>query len=204
MNYKILLVDDEVDFLDVISEFLEFQGYETGTALNGDDALKILEKKKYDLIISDINMPGMKGYELLKKVSELYPQMKRVLITAYDVRDYIRFAKDFDIGNIMVKTTPFNFNEITIFISNILSGNIFGISRYVTGEPQQNRIKSNKDLEIVNQQVLNFSADQNICQNSARDWEKYLLMHFSMVPEMNLEVKNTCGTWMLKLKRIKP
>ena len=73
MNEKILLVDDEVDFLDVLSEFLRDEGYVASTARNAQEALELLQKETFRLLLSDINMPGMKGFELIKKVKQLYP-----------------------------------------------------------------------------------------------------------------------------------
>lgn len=156
MKVRILLVDDEVDFLDIMSEFIEDEGYEIETAANGDDALKILENRSFDLLVSDINMPGIKGFELLNKVAHLYPDLKRILITAYDVRDYINLAKNYNIGNIMTKTAPFNFDEIKILLKNILTGNIFGLDHYVQGKIHQAYITSNNDIERINQEVIDF------------------------------------------------
>jgi len=58
MNEKILLVDDEVDFLDVLSEFLRDEGYAASTARNAQEALELLQKETFRLLLSDINMPG--------------------------------------------------------------------------------------------------------------------------------------------------
>ncbi len=156
MTAKILLVDDEADFLDIMTEFIEDEGYAVKTATNGKEALHILEQDNFDLIVSDINMPGMKGFELLDKAAELYPSLKRVLITAYDVRDYINMAKNYNIGNIITKTAPFNFDEIRIFLNNILTGEIFGLGLYVQGRIHQTYLKKSKDLERVNHEVIEF------------------------------------------------
>lgn len=112
MNEKILLVDDEPDFLEVLGEFLSDEGYSIETSGNAEEALKRLKHDTFQLLLSDINMPGMKGFELIREVRKLYPEMKSALITAYDVRDYINMAKHYDIGNIITKTTPFNFDEV--------------------------------------------------------------------------------------------
>ena len=162
MTARILVVDDEIDFLDIMSEFLEEEGYGVETAINGEEALKTLEKSSFDLLVSDINMPGMKGFELLKKASQLYPELKRILITAYDVRDYINLAKNYNIGNIITKTTPFNFDEIKVFINNIITGNIFGLDKYVQGKIHQSIIKTNDDITSVNNEVIDFmKSDRN-------------------------------------------
>ena len=156
MAARILVVDDEIDFLDIMSEFLEEEGYEVETAINGEEALKTLEKSSFNLLVSDINMPGMKGFELLNKASQLYPDLKRILITAYDIRDYINMAKNYNIGNIITKTTPFNFEEIQVFIDNVLTGNIFGLDKYVQGKIHTSFIRTNDDITKTNNEVIDF------------------------------------------------
>ena len=154
MKHSMLLVDDEIDFLDLMKEFLDDIGYEVEVATNGYDALKLLEKKCYDLLLSDINMPGMKGFELLDKASMKYPDLKRVLITAYDVRDYIHLAKNYNIGNIISKTTPFNFHEIQTLLNNILTGEIFGLDRYISGRIYHTKVRSDMEIEKINNNII--------------------------------------------------
>jgi CheY-like chemotaxis protein len=156
MNEKILLVDDEVDFLDVLSEFLRDEGYVASTARNAQEALELLQKETFRLLLSDINMPGMKGFELIKKVKQLYPTLKSALITAYDVRDYIHMAKNFDIGNIITKTTPFNFEEVRLLVRNIITEDIFGLEHYVKSPIQSMKIKSSNEIEQVIQKIINI------------------------------------------------
>lgn len=130
-NYRILLVDDEPEIREMIFDFLtDLEGYTVCSAKNGMEALELLEKRTFDLVLSDINMPGIKGFELLKRVREMYPTVKRVLITAYNVEEYLELAMKHDIGNIFVKTAPFNFNELSTLLRNLLLGDIFGIKRY--------------------------------------------------------------------------
>ncbi len=66
----ILLVDDEVDWLDTISLILETTGYRVLTAANGVEALAILQTQAVDLILSDVSMPQMNGYQLYKYVRQ--------------------------------------------------------------------------------------------------------------------------------------
>jgi CheY-like chemotaxis protein/anti-sigma regulatory factor (Ser/Thr protein kinase) len=131
-NLKILVVDDEPEIRSILSDFLGCdEGYTVFTAQNGRDALdNVLSSTQIDLVLSDINMPVMKGFELLSEVRKLYPSTRRVLITAYNVEDYIEMAYRHDIGNIFVKSTPFNFQELSAMIDTLLTGGIFGLSRY--------------------------------------------------------------------------
>jgi CheY-like chemotaxis protein len=128
---RILVVDDEPEMLGLLSDFLhETIGYTVFAAPNAMEALDLLAKEKIDLVLSDINMPGMKGFELLNEVRSKYPRIKRVLITAYNVENYLEMAFKYDIGNIFVKTTPFNFQELSTMLDSLLSNDIFGLDRH--------------------------------------------------------------------------
>ncbi|HUI90699.1 MAG TPA: response regulator [Chitinivibrionales bacterium] len=130
-NACILVVDDEKEMREMIADYLDGEGYAVLTAENGREALdKCLRQHHVDLVLSDINMPVMRGFELLKEVREKYPSVKRVLITAYNVEDYLELALKHDVGNIFVKSTPFNFSELSQILENLLTGDIFGLSKY--------------------------------------------------------------------------
>jgi CheY-like chemotaxis protein len=128
---SILVVDDEQEMREMIADYLEGEGYMVLSAQNGMDALENhFAKKPIDLVLSDINMPVMKGFELLRQVREKYPQTKRVLITAYNVEDYLDLALKYDVGNIFVKSTPFDFLELSTILSNLMTNDIFGAAKY--------------------------------------------------------------------------
>lgn len=129
---QVLVVDDEPEIRELIVDFLtDIEGYTVFSAESGPHALKeVLPKNHVDLILSDINMPAMKGFELLKQVREQYPLIKRILITAYNVEDYLDLAMKYDIGNIFVKTTPFNFRELSRVLDNLRGEDIFGVGKY--------------------------------------------------------------------------
>jgi CheY-like chemotaxis protein len=127
----ILVVDDEKEMREMIVDYLDGEGYKTLSAENGREALdKCFPYHKIDLVLSDINMPVMKGFDLLKEVREKYPSVKRVLITAYNVEDYLELALKHDVGNIFVKSTPFNFRELSQILENLITGDVFGVSKY--------------------------------------------------------------------------
>jgi two-component system sensor histidine kinase/response regulator len=65
---KILIVDDEPELLEIASAYLEMEGYTPLTALNGAEALELIKSTRPDLIISDITMPGMSGFDLFEKI----------------------------------------------------------------------------------------------------------------------------------------
>ena len=83
MKKAILFVDDERQILKAINRLLMDTEYSAFLAENGEEALQILDREKIDMIISDIRMPNMDGYQLLKKVKEKYPLVLRLILSGY-------------------------------------------------------------------------------------------------------------------------
>jgi CheY-like chemotaxis protein len=80
---KILVVDDEPMVCETIGMLLSFDGHEVVPAASGKEALALLEKNRFDLVITDYTMPGMKGDELALAVKARMPGQPVVMITAH-------------------------------------------------------------------------------------------------------------------------
>jgi two-component system response regulator AtoC len=80
---KILVVDDEMLMRNFIVEALKRKGFEAAAAENGNKAINLLEHESFDMVITDMKMPGISGMELLNKVKELSPQTVVLIITAF-------------------------------------------------------------------------------------------------------------------------
>ncbi len=80
---RILVVDDEPYVCDAVRMMLAFDGHQVETAGSGKDALALYAREKFDLVITDYAMPGMKGDELAIAIKSLSPDQPVVLITAY-------------------------------------------------------------------------------------------------------------------------
>ncbi len=80
---KVLVVDDDQVIRDLIISFLSFSGYEVSGAENGKEGLDMVMEQPPDLIISDIHMPQMNGFQLLKEVKEINPDLPVIFITGY-------------------------------------------------------------------------------------------------------------------------
>ena len=161
-NYKVLFVDDDPLVRDMIGRYLSMdERYEILVADSGNRALEILETSKVDLVLSDINMPGIKGFDLLKIVKQKYPNVKRVLITAYNVEDYLDLALNYDIGNIFVKSVPFNFSELDIILNNLLEDNIFGLERHFGNDTEVHRflVRRPDNLAECAQEIVSLVDD---------------------------------------------
>ena len=83
MSEKVLLVDDEIDFLEVMSQRMKARGLEITTAESAEQAISIIEKKSFDAVVMDFQMPGMNGMEALKIIKKNKPEMQIMLLTAY-------------------------------------------------------------------------------------------------------------------------
>jgi nucleotide-binding universal stress UspA family protein len=86
-KYKILVVDDELSLRDSLKEWLEEEGFTTGMAGSGQQALDMLTKEDYHLMLTDIKMPGMDGVELLHRAKKDNPDLGVVMMTAYATID---------------------------------------------------------------------------------------------------------------------
>ncbi|MFW6253673.1 MAG: response regulator [Chitinivibrionales bacterium] len=153
---RVLIVDDEEIIRDMLEIELE-DHYEVVTAENGEQAFTILNEKSVDLVISDINMPGIKGYELLRLIKDKYPATKTALITAYNTDDYIRMAKESDISNIIPKSIPFNFDEFNTIVDSLVTEKIFGLERYMQEDfelLEEYDITSSRQIVEVEDQIL--------------------------------------------------
>lgn len=117
MSEKILIVDDEPDIREVLKFRLEKAGYEVVTAMDGKDCLKKVEAEKPDLIILDIMMPGMNGFQvckLLKEKSDIPVIMLTVLAHEKDL------SKGLEKGASCFISKPFNIVDLLVEIQTIL------------------------------------------------------------------------------------
>jgi CheY-like chemotaxis protein len=80
---KILLVDDEESIHILYREELEGAGYEVHSAMNGEEALQVVSTLAPDLVILDIQMPGMNGIDVLRRIKEQNPKLPVILSSAY-------------------------------------------------------------------------------------------------------------------------
>ncbi|WP_303675121.1 ATP-binding response regulator [Vampirovibrio chlorellavorus] len=136
-HYRVLIVDDD----DVVREGLVgyLENYHeanyqlTVTASpSAPDARQKLAEEAYDLVISDINMPEEDGFSLIQFIQAHYPQTRTAMITAYKVEDYVRNAKKTGVFNIIAKTAPFDFEELSTVVNNLLEpASAFGIETYM-------------------------------------------------------------------------
>lgn len=114
---RLLIVDDEEKIREMIGKFASHEGYEVSLACDGKQALKLFETNDYDVVILDVMMPEMDGYETLKRMKEI-KDVPCIFLTALG-QEYDRIY-GFDIGAEDYVTKPFSPKELMMRINVIL------------------------------------------------------------------------------------
>jgi DNA-binding response OmpR family regulator len=115
---KLLVVEDDKDLNRSVCTFLDRNGYEVSGCLNADDAYDAMYENVFDLIISDIMMPGIDGYEFAKSIRSLNSEIPILFMTARD--DIHSMQKSYRIGIDEYMTKPINFDELLLRIGALL------------------------------------------------------------------------------------
>ncbi len=84
---RVLLVDDEKEFTEVLAERLETRGMLVEVADNGPDALELANEQTFDAVVLDLQMPGMDGIDTLKRMLRLNPDLQVILLTGHGTLD---------------------------------------------------------------------------------------------------------------------
>jgi two-component system response regulator PilR (NtrC family) len=142
MAYSIIIADDEQIIRESISFILRKEGYEVSEAANGKEALNILLKKPVDVIISDLEMPEMKGIELLEQAISVNPQVIFLIITAYGSLETAIAALRKGASDYILK--PIEFDELLLKIKRLLD------YKKVTAENQYLRREMHREIESNN------------------------------------------------------
>jgi DNA-binding NtrC family response regulator len=116
---SILVVDDEDSLRNVLAGELVNEGYEVRSAADGDEAISDLEKNSYDLVLLDIKMPRMTGFEVLKHLKQKHPRTKVVMLTGFaDLKNAIESKK---LGADDFVSKPYDLVDLLTTIERVLS-----------------------------------------------------------------------------------
>jgi DNA-binding NtrC family response regulator len=150
MALKIIVAEDEDITLKNILETLQEAGYEVSGTKNGDEALQLMEKRHFDVLITDIKMPRMNGIELMEKVKEKYTEMDVIIITGFGsissavsaikkgAYDYI--TKPFDLDELLLKVKKIQEKKI-LKKENIALKTFLGMNKEVPIIAKSERMK---------------------------------------------------------------
>ena len=118
MANKVLLIDDEEEFVTTLAERLTLRGFDVKYALDGEGGLAELEQWKPDIVVLDILMPGMSGTEVLRRIKRQFPDLPVILLSGHgSVRDAIEGMKH---GAVDFLMKPVDINELTAKLRDYL------------------------------------------------------------------------------------
>ena len=116
--FKVLVVEDDKELLQLFCRVLEKNGYQTAGAADGREALQKMDQEYFDLVISDIMMPGIDGYELVKSLRDSGSNIPVLMITAKDAFNDMQLGFQSGTDDYMVK--PVNVNEMVLRVGALL------------------------------------------------------------------------------------
>ena len=140
---RILVVDDETAVTSIICRALSTRGYETIASSSSVEALSLLRSQPFQLVITDLSMPGMDGLELLKRVVDDYPDTSVIMVTAHATVDKV--IEPFRMGAADYMAKPISFDDLWERVDRVLSR-------------RQSRLESQQYKETLEQQVQEQTA----------------------------------------------
>ncbi|WP_024566552.1 T9SS response regulator signal transducer PorX [Elizabethkingia anophelis] len=155
MSGKILWIDDEIDLLKPHMVFLEAKGYALTPVNNVNEALEILEKEKYQLVLIDENMPGISGLEAIPMIKNIDSTIKIVMVTKSEEEHLMEQAIGSQISDYILK--PVNPNQILLSLKKNL---------------QSEDLVEQKTILEYQQEFRNLSMELSYL-NSFQDWAEY-------------------------------
>ncbi len=108
-DHKVLVVDDEADYCEMLKHYVEHRGYQAVVAHDGDAARELLHRDNYGFVFLDCNMPGLSGVELVKIIRQTSPGARMVMISGYTSINEV-FAKRLGIHDFLEK--PFSLARV--------------------------------------------------------------------------------------------
>ena len=138
---RILVVDDEPKICHLIEELLKLEGYQVDVSFSGIEALQMLKTRNYQMLLTDLKMPGIDGLELISKVKKSYPEIRTIMVTGYATVDTAIQSLRHGIDDYITK--PFNIFELKKAVKQILH----------TRQVAMENVRLLKDLKKANHEL---------------------------------------------------
>ena len=172
-NSKILVIDDNEWVRDTLKQLLSMSGYQVDAAENGSKGLNKIKSRRYDVVLSDIQMPEMDGIELLKQIKENDSTLPVVMITGFPTVDNAIQAMRQGASDFITK--PFRYEQVSMIVDRLAKESKFEKK----GIPVDRKIHQNKTIESLNQRLdkkvkelsllYSISESMNVSQLSSED-----------------------------------
>ena len=191
---SVMVVEDDSELREALSETLTLAGYSVATASDGQDALRQLDERQFDLIVSDIQMPRMDGHNLLKKVKSNHPDLPVMLMTAYgSIQQAVDAMRD---GAIDYMVKPFEAEVLVNMVSRYATQPRSEVTDVIASDAQS------KQLFVIAKRVAQSDATVMITgesgvgkevlaryvhQQSSRADQPFVAINCAAIPENMLE-----------------
>jgi len=117
-NARALIIEDDEEMRSLLKDFFVEEGFGTDSVSNGYDAFGVLVKKPFDLVITDIRMPGLTGLDILPRIKKIQPEVAIIVITAFGTEEVRR--KAFERGANAYLEKPIHFQELRGLIHDVI------------------------------------------------------------------------------------
>ncbi|UFS69709.1 sigma-54 dependent transcriptional regulator [Geomonas sp. RF6] len=175
MSAKILVVDDELSMREFLAILLEGEGYTVDQASGAEEALLSMEDKSYDLVISDVSMPGLDGIALLERIKSRSPETAVLMITAFTTAEQAVEAMKLGAYDYIAK--PFRVEEVKVLVANALE--------------KRSLVEENRRLKAEVQERFSFSG---LIGKSKEMREVYELIEKVAGSTANILIQGESGT----------
>ncbi|GFO55588.1 acetoacetate metabolism regulatory protein AtoC [Geomonas sp. Red276] len=142
MNTHILVVDDELSMREFLAILLEGEGYRVDQAESAEEALQFLARESYDMVLSDVSMPGLSGIDLLASIKAQAPDTAVLMITAFTTSE--QAVEAMKLGAYDYLSKPFKVEEVKVLVKNALE--------------KRSLVVENKRLKAEVQERFSFSG----------------------------------------------
>lgn len=206
---SVLIVDDEPGIREFLQIMLDREGYDVSCAADGKEAINFFKKKRYDVVVADIRMPKVNGFEVLTTIKEISPETNVIMITAYaSFESAVESMKE---GAYDYITKPFNVDEVKMTVKNALQkkgaveeavdrkrekGGVENFEGMISDSPEMLKIfalipkaaSSKASVLITGESGTGKElVARAIHQNSPRENEPFVTINCGGVPEQLLE-----------------
>ncbi len=157
---RIVIVDDERDLRHIYKRFLEIEGYSCLTAGDGEAAMQLLKQEECSLVITDINMPGMSGIDLLREIGAKHPQVAVLMVSAIDDRKVA--VQSLQLGAFSYMIKPVSRNELVINVVNALRRRFLEIAHQRQSEKLEDLVQRRTRKLLEAKQELAVASEETV------------------------------------------
>lgn len=210
MNINILLVDDHSLILQGIKKIVEKipEVSQTDAVTSGEEALKLIGKKAYDIYILDIDLPGISGFDLIKLIREKYEDAKIIINTMHEEVWIINKLIKCEVNGIILKSS--DAKEVEQAVKEVMNHNSYCCPRFehirrqlrygIGSELHEDDVPTKRELEVLRAMAGGNSTSQisellQISENTVETYRKRLMLKFDAKNAVDLVVKAVAKGW---------